>query len=295
MVIFDPRDIAHNKTLSYVYTGGKQQVLYDGIILDPKSIWFRKPRTVDADMLDIDPQFHDYALGSLQQHTMALLTAFDDALWVSDFYALRRASDKPHQIGLAQKLGFAVPDTLFTSDATEAKAFIGNYETTILKPVVPFFETSGEGLKKSLFSTKVSSKKLPDLSGLHQTPVIFQQAIDAAYDVRVSVVGDKVFAARVVYKGDDNSGVRDWRLGHYEGELSIVPDDKFPKDIEQKCVEHVSRLGLNFGAIDLVVDKKGIYWFLENNPNGQWAFVEKETGQPIGKALAEMLMVGKRT
>src|SRR4051812_48816719 len=87
MVIFDPRDIAHNKTLSYVYTGGKQQVLYDGIILDPKSIWFRKPRTVDADMLDIDPQFHDYALGSLQQHTMALLTAFDDALWVSDFYA----------------------------------------------------------------------------------------------------------------------------------------------------------------------------------------------------------------
>jgi len=48
-------------------------------------------------------------------------------------------------------------------------------------------------------------------------------------------------------------------------------------------------LGLTFSAIDFVVDSKGVYWFLENNPNGQWAFVEQETGQQMGKALAELL------
>jgi hypothetical protein len=46
---------------------------------------------------------------------------------------------------------------------------------------------------------------------------------------------------------------------------------------------------LEFGAIDLVLDKKGEIWFLENNANGQWAFVEEATGQPIGKAMADLL------
>jgi hypothetical protein len=38
-----------------------------------------------------------------------------------------------------------------------------------------------------------------------------------------------------------------------------------------------------------VLDKKGEIWFLEINPNGQWAFVEEVTGQPMGKALADLL------
>jgi len=97
-----------------------------------------------------------------------------------------------------------------------------------------------------------------------------------------------VFAARIEHKGDDTD-IRDWRLGHYEGELSIQPDENFSQETAQKCIEHAKRLGLTFSAIDFVVDNKGVYWFLENNPNGQWAFVEQETGQQIGKAIAELL------
>jgi glutathione synthase/RimK-type ligase-like ATP-grasp enzyme len=48
-------------------------------------------------------------------------------------------------------------------------------------------------------------------------------------------------------------------------------------------------MGLAFGAIDMIRDADDSYWFLENNPNGQWAYVEHATGQPIGHAIATML------
>lgn len=294
MIIVDPLEVAKGKTLSFEYSEKKSHVTFDGIELHPKSVWFRKPGTVTGSLLSIDPHFHKYAVEAIKKHFSSFISAFPEAFWVSDLQAIVTASDKPLQISIAQKLGFHVPDTLFTSDAEAAKKFIVRHGGCILKPVVPFIEKAGQNRQKTLYATKVSSNTIPDLTGLHQSPLIFQQAIDPIYDVRVTVVGDKVFAARVVHQSDAE-GVRDWRLGHYEGALSIEPDEKFPKDIEQKCIEHARRLGLNFSAIDLVVDKQGIYWFLENNPNGQWAFVEEKTGQPIGKALAALLETTGRT
>jgi glutathione synthase/RimK-type ligase-like ATP-grasp enzyme len=293
MIVIDPLEVAKSKTLSFEYSEKSSHVTFDGVVLHPKSVWFRKPGKVTGSLLSIDPRFHEYAVEAIKKHFSSLMPAFPEAFWVSDLQAIATASDKPLQVTIAQKLGFHVPDTLFTSDASAARKFIAQHDSCILKPVVPFIEKAGKDRQKTLYATKVSSNTVPDLTGLHQSPLIFQQAIDPAYDVRVTVVGDKVFAARVVHQSD-TEGVRDWRLGHYEGALSIEPDERFPKDIEQKCIEHAKRLGLNFSAIDFVVDKKGTYWFLENNPNGQWAFVEQETGQPIGKALATLLETAGR-
>lgn len=288
MLIIDPLEVAAGKTLSFEYSQKGMQTMFDGKLVDPKSVWFRKPGNIREHPLAIDPRYGEYAISATQKHFSTLMTAFTDAYWVSDLFAINRASDKPLQIAVAKELGLQVPDTLFSSDENAARAFVAAHDGCIIKPLVPFIEKVGENRQKTLYATKISSKKLPDLSGLYQSPLIFQQIIHPVYDVRVTVVGDKVFAARVTYSGEEQS-VRDWRLGHFEGSLTIEPDKKFPKDIEQKCIEHVRRLGLHFGAIDFVADKHGVYWFLENNPNGQWAFVEKETGQPIGKAIADLL------
>jgi glutathione synthase/RimK-type ligase-like ATP-grasp enzyme len=51
----------------------------------------------------------------------------------------------------------------------------------------------------------------------------------------------------------------------------------------------LDRLGLRFGALDFVVTPDGEWWFLECNPNGQWAWIEDETGLPIASALADAL------
>ena len=46
---------------------------------------------------------------------------------------------------------------------------------------------------------------------------------------------------------------------------------------------------LGFGAIDLIQDRDGAHWFLEINPNGQWAWIETRTGQPIATAIVDWL------
>lgn len=48
-------------------------------------------------------------------------------------------------------------------------------------------------------------------------------------------------------------------------------------------------LSISFGAIDLVRDKNGDYIFLEINPNGQWAWVEMETGLKISDEIIKFL------
>lgn len=133
------------------------------------------------------------------------------------------------------------------------------------------------------------------MDNLHLAPAVFQQAIDAVADIRVTVVGEQVFAAIIHDKVDTNpAAVRDWRFGHSAAAIYFASYDKeFPLEMKKRCVELVKRLGLKYGAIDIVLNKKGEFWFLEINPNGQWAFIEEDTGQPIGKALAKLLEKGE--
>ena len=54
----------------------------------------------------------------------------------------------------------------------------------------------------------------------------------------------------------------------------------------------VERLGLCYGALDLVLTPDGRYVFLEINPSGQYLWIEVATGLPITAALCEMLIQG---
>ena len=83
----------------------------------------------------------------------------------------------------------------------------------------------------------------------------------------------------------------DWRKGSYTDLRHQVVS--LPGDVEAACVKLVKNLGLRFGAIDLVLDRKGRFWFLECNPNGQWAWIENRTGLPISAAIVdELLRIG---
>lgn len=62
-----------------------------------------------------------------------------------------------------------------------------------------------------------------------------------------------------------------------------------PKRVQTHVSVLLDKLGLRFGALDFVVAPDGEWWFLECNPNGQWAWIEDETGMLISAALADAL------
>jgi glutathione synthase/RimK-type ligase-like ATP-grasp enzyme len=296
-IVIDPVPaVINDKGLSFkISTRGKVDCIYDGHALNNVvSVWDRRPTRISQGLLKtVDPEYLDYSLTSIREHTRQLYLQLSDSLWVSDYFAIQRAEGKSLQLREAAKVGFSIPETIFTSDIKFAKQFVSRHPATIIKGMNnkwPMID------KTSLifFSTRVTPKTKLRYQNLNLAPSIFQQAINAAHDLRITVIGDKVFAAKIIADAEEGLaiGIRDWRIGQYEGTLTVEAYD-LPARVTEQCKRLVSDLGLRFGAIDMIVDTHGKFWFLEINPNGQWAFIEEMTKQPIGKAMARMLMTGR--
>lgn len=130
---------------------------------------------------------------------------------------------------------------------------------------------------------------LPHSSDLAAAPVAFQTPIDPKRDIRVTVVGGQAFAAvRDLETAEPGEAAPlDWRRG---GDLPWGPHE-LPPDLSSRCTELVAALRLDFGAIDLLLQPDGRYWFCEINPNGEWGWLQ-HSGLPIAEALATLLIDG---
>ncbi len=114
-------------------------------------------------------------------------------------------------------------------------------------------------------------------------PTILQQRIPGP-DVRVTIVGEQVFAAEIDAR---RSGSSDDYRGH-ERRCRFTPC-RVPAAVERGLRVLMRDLGLLYGAADFRRGAQGDWYFLELNPEGQWLFVEQRTGQPIAAAVAELL------
>ncbi len=290
-LVIDPlSEIIDGGGIDFVFSKNKLKVSYQNYDLSGiKSIWYRKTSVVDRNLLPIEEDKKSYAMSALNTHVSSLAYLFPDAFWMSERPAVWRANSKPLQLTYAARLGLNVPETLFASTTEAAEKFIKEHGTCIAKNQAREFPPN-----KIVFTKIIQEKDDLDFSGLQFDPYIFQQYVEPAYELRVTVVGSQVFPATVA--GEETDGVsssyRDWRYAHVNDTFKAAKADLSEK-ISRQCVELVHDLGLTYGAIDLIVDKKGKTWFLEINPNGQWAFIEELTGQPIGKTIARLLRAGK--
>jgi hypothetical protein len=116
------------------------------------------------------------------------------------------------------------------------------------------------------------------------TPVLFQRYVPAVCDLRVTVIGERLFAAAA-------------RAEQYDADIRFNVDAKYqahdlPAGVQGKLFGLMRRLGLEYGAADFRLTPEGEYVFLEVNPAGQFLYIEKATEQPIAAALAEHLARG---
>jgi glutathione synthase/RimK-type ligase-like ATP-grasp enzyme len=287
LICIDASKILQKVELSYDSKG--VDVIFDGKKLSSVgAVWYRKPTPLRDLLFPVAEAYREYVEDSYTYFTNALKASFQDAFWLCDYYAILKASNKPWQMQVASRLGFTVPDTLITSSVSAAERFIDSHEKVIVKTLAPAGPmVNGTTL---MVTTRLTSADKKDLKGLHLAPSIFQVEIDTEFEIRVTVVGEEIFAAAIKDKGiDDMEFIRDWRATHLIGRARFVPY-KLSSQLADKCLRLVKAMKLEFGAIDLIMDKKGVIWFLEINPNGQWAFVEEETKQPIGRAIANLLV-----
>lgn len=245
-----------------------------------KSVWFR--RTKLPELKDLPREETVYVLGEIEGFFKNLFSILP-ANWLSSPTAVYEAENKLFQLKTAQRLGFKIPDTLVTNSKRELKEFYqANSRDIIVKPISQTRVTYNEN-SAFIFTNQVSQNLMEQIEDFDLTPCIFQKNIPKDYEIRATVVGERVFAAAVHSQADNETKV-DWRRKRLE-----FVENRLPTKIQNLCIRLLKELNLGFGAIDLIKTPGGEYVFLEINPNGQWAWIENQTGQKISDAIIEYL------
>ena len=197
--------------------------------------------------------------------------------------------NKLHQLALAGRLGFTIPRTLVTNDPQQLLAFFETCGGQIIsKKAIPL-ATYRHGERTQSYTQSVHRRDLANFRAVGLAPVVFQEKVAKRLELRVTIVGDQVFAAEINSPDHFRLGT-DWR--HYPefGGEGFYAIHSLPAGVSHRCVELCRHLGLCYGAIDLILTPEGDYVFLEINPGGQWGWIEDYTGLPISEAVAGLLM-----
>jgi MvdD-like protein with pre-ATP grasp domain len=248
------------------------------------AVWYRRP--LPPDPISWTTRRHArWALGESRAAIEGIWRELD-AIWVNHPDKNRAAASKIEQLKRARSLGMTVPQTLVTNEVASLRAFAGTHADAdmICKPLE-------EGLlevadQRWLFLTSPFRLDADDpLDDLGPEPYLFQELIPKQYDIRVTVIGTRIFATRIESQRTEK-GKTDWRAAGRQAGHSV---EVLPTDVEEQCLRLCRSYGLEFAAIDLARTPSGDHVFFEVNPNGQWAWIEQLTGQPLRATLADLL------
>ena len=246
------------------------------------SVWYRASHCRGFPP-GLKPQEREFAAREAESalNSLPLVT---DWRWMNEPRRHRDAAWKPAQLAAARRLKLAIPRTVITNDPGVVTAFREESGGAII------FKTLSQTLDlepgKAAFTALVTEEALSSLGLIRHTPGIFQELVAKDYEVRLTVVGDKMFAAKVLSQRNERTKL-DWRIAAHEIKYEPI---ELPADVRDKVSGFMAEAGLTYSCIDFIVTPEGRYVFLESNPRGQYLWIEHYTGMPITEAIADALM-----
>ncbi len=213
-----------------------------------------------------------------------------DAHWVNPPGANRTARHKLLQLALATREGLTVPETRVSSDPDEIRALHRAWGGRMIAKLVGGQVVAATADEQHLvFTTLLEEDDLREDASLAACPALYQRLVEKAFELRVTVVGDELFACRID-AGHTPDGKVDWRVAGTAG-VDLAAHE-LDADVGRRCIALTRRLGLQVAGIDLIVTPDGETVFLELNAAGGWAWVQRAVGLPIAAAIAENLIAG---
>jgi hypothetical protein len=255
-----------------------------------RAVWYRRPGAPAAGADVTDPTHRQYVDQSSERFLTGVWETLECRWLPGKPTAHRLAHNKVVQLPLAARLGFLLPDTLITNAPARFIDFYADCDARLVsKSLIPMNIVRDDEDHIISYTHPVHRRQLANAQAVRHSPVIFQSYVPKSSELRVTVIGRKVFAAEIPSQ-ESQTTRHDWRHD-YDGN---VPYRSYhlPAEVERRCVAMVEALGLTYGAIDLILTPDGEFVFLEINANGQWAWVEDLTGLPLADAVADFLLHG---
>jgi len=259
-------------------------------VLDLKTLkvaWLRKPK------FDFASNYTKEELGikkfmvSEAKAFISILYSMSHITWINNPIIADGMKSKFQQLLLAKELGVKIPKTLITTVPNKAESFLEENGNRVLIKSIYTGNVTLHGRNQSIPSKLITRNEFKKYyKNIELTPTQFQEYIEKNFELRVTVIKNKVFAAKIESQLNEKTKI-DWRKYTNLNPHSIF---KLPKKIEKFCIKFIEQQKLIYGAIDFIVTPDNEYVFLENNPFGQYLWLEIETGLPLTKEIGDLLI-----
>jgi glutathione synthase/RimK-type ligase-like ATP-grasp enzyme len=236
---------------------------------DISAVWLRRPREIRVQLDDAAESAH--VANEWAEAIEGFLAHVPRERWMNHPTANVRASHKLEQLTRAAAHGLRVPKTLVTQSSAELATFWRALDgRVVVKPIASGYLEWPNGGAASIFTNRVLESHL-DGALLSACPTLFQEEIAKAYDVRVTIVDDRITPV-ALHRTSDGQQILDIRRDNMEGVEHTRCE--MPDDVRDRLMKLVRSYELRFAAVDFAVTSAGDWLFFEINPNGQWAWLD---------------------
>lgn len=230
-------------------------------------VWYRRPllpTNINAFNNEVIPYVRHESRNFLEGIFLSL-----NVPWVNPITAVYNAERKIYQLRLATYCGLKIPETIISNSVNDLSAFVQEYSDVICKPIYSGLLIT-QTCNYSVYTNPFNSSHLNDIVAVRNCPTLLQRRIEKDSDIRVTFFGDTYFAVSI--RGTNNSPL-DWRKPGLAIEYEQI---QLSDEIVNSCKMMLNKLDLVYGAFDFVLDTEGNIFFLEINPAGEWAWLDKE-------------------
>lgn len=228
------------------------------------AIWYRRPfESYDANT-ELTSDAIIYKQESSEMLWNHLLLVSKDK-WINFPAENWLAERKLVQLRQAKKYGLITPKWLISRDAKIIQEFIRcSPNGCIAKPIDNGYIPHGNDLS-IIYTSEITMDS--DFSSARNCPTLIQYKIPKIHDVR-SIYID----GHVLYVGIETRNLDCRRDEMRDAKYSIVNP---PQNVHNAYINFIKSFGLRFSTSDFVLTPSGEWVFLENNPNGNWAWLEE--------------------
>ena len=284
--------------ISSIFNNGKQEILLKekngrvhNLTTEFSGLWNRRFYNL-AECLksEVEKKYLAGCMGESHSTLIGVLSHLEHEMVTLNSYSeTRKASIKEMQLRIAEECGFRIPKTCISNDFEEVKTFIESCPKGAVVKMQHGFRIYQDGEETVVFTNEVGKEDFKELEEkLNLCPMQFQEKIEKERELRITIVGKRIFAAALDSQSTDRGKI-DWRKVGAETIRDWEPCD-IPEEVENKLLKLHEFCNLNYGATDIILTSEGEYVYLETNPGGEFFWLDMDLDYAISKQIALVLM-----
>ena len=165
------------------------------VLEEIRAVWYRRPVASEP-----SPRIEDHAAKEFiveeSRESLLGLWRILPCFWISHPDSIRIAESKIRKMQIASTLDLSIPETLITNSPSSALEFYRKRRHVICKPLRKA-RIDRQDSTSFIYTSKVREQHVKSITNVRLAPTLFQPLIQKNVDIRVTVVGNLVFAVAI--------------------------------------------------------------------------------------------------